>query len=74
MGGLEARGTKKYLRTGASVRPSHLKNGIIIKKKKQKEAKGKKKNKHKNLEPSQNGFSKLRGSSSLLFPLSCNDC
>lgn len=33
MGGLEARGTKKYLRTGASVRPSHLKNGIIIIKK-----------------------------------------
>lgn len=33
MGGLEARGTKEYLRTGASVRPSHLKNGIIIIKK-----------------------------------------
>lgn len=45
MGGLEARGTKKYLRTGASVRPSHLKNGIIIKKKKAKGSKRKKKKK-----------------------------
>lgn len=43
MGGLEARGTKKYLRTGASVRPSHLKNGIIIKKKSKRKQKEKKK-------------------------------